>query len=52
MSFEINNEISDLDKIYYNYPTYKIYKTQYEKTLENGGYIKKLDTQHNQIPLT
>ena len=40
MSFEINNEISDLDKIYYNYPTYKIYKTQYEKTLENGGYIK------------
>lgn len=41
MSFNINNkEIGDFDKIYYHYPTHKIYKSQYEKTIENGGYIK------------
>tara|TARA_B100001175_G_scaffold93644_1_gene79205 strand:+ start:10963 stop:12351 length:1389 start_codon:yes stop_codon:yes gene_type:complete len=41
MSFNINTkEIGDFDKIYYHYPTHKIYKTQYEKTIENGGYIK------------
>ena len=41
MSFNIKDkEIGDFDKIHYHYPTQKIYKNQYEKTVENGGYIK------------
>ena len=41
MSFNIaDKEIGDFDKLYYHYPTQKIYKSQYEKTIENGGYIK------------
>jgi len=41
MSFNIKDkEIGDFDKIHYHYPKQKIYKNQYEKTVENGGYIK------------
>lgn len=39
--FQYKNMVNnDNEQIQYNYYTTKLYKNQYEKTLENGGYIK------------
>jgi hypothetical protein len=39
MEFDLNNTITD-NTINYNYENTTFYKNQFEKTLENGGYIK------------
>jgi hypothetical protein len=39
MDFDLNNTITE-NTINYNYEKTTFYKTQFEKTLENGGYIK------------
>ena len=47
MSFDINKSVDKNDKIFYNYPQTTLYS--YEKTPENGGYIKMpySSTAHN-----
>jgi hypothetical protein len=39
MEFDLNNTITE-NTINYNYENTTFYKNQFEKTLENGGYIK------------
>lgn len=40
MEFDLKNILSENIIIEYNYENTTFYKTQFEKTLENGGYIK------------
>ena len=39
MEFDLNNTVKNTS-IQYNYENTTFYKNQFEKTLENGGYIK------------
>ena len=40
MSFKINQTVNTLDTVQYNYYETTFYKSQYQDTLENSGYIK------------